>query len=95
MGPRAAFSFVCACRVAGRAPTDVEFFDISPRGAKVKIGHLEINVTDKVQLYLRDRDVIPATVRRVGPDFAGIEFDDTMEPHVFERFLLDVAFNPR
>ena len=89
---REALSFKCPGRVAGRAITEVELFDVSARGAKVRIARMEIDVGDKIELFLNDLDGTWATVRRVGQQSAGLEFDEALPLHVFERFVFDNAF---
>jgi len=86
---RRSLSFSCACRLPGGLVTEMQFFDLTGRGAKTKFVGIDVVFGDRVEIMIFDGHWIPGTIRRVGDDGAGIEFDAPIEDHILERLLFD------
>jgi hypothetical protein len=86
---RRSLSFSCACRLPGGLVTEAQFFDLTSRGAKTKFVGIDVMFADRVEIMISDGQWIPGTIRRVGEDDAGIEFDKEIDEHIIERLLFN------
>jgi hypothetical protein len=86
---RRSLSFSGACRLPGGLVTEIQFFDLTGRGATTRLVGIDVMFGDRVEVMISDGHWIPGTIRRVEEDGAGIEFDAQIDEHVLERLLFD------
>lgn len=73
-------------RQAGGEPRAMHFSQISGNGCRIVENGCVLSEGDRIELALGPVDELMATVRWRGPDMAGIEFDEALDPLIVEFF---------
>lgn len=74
------------CRRSGRPGYQVQLFDISPHGCKIEFVE-KPKLDDRIWIKFSGLEALPAYVCWIEGFIAGVEFDKTIHPAVFERLL--------